>query len=368
MSRARARWQTDEPRTDSPWKPPRSGVAGWPSSRRAATPSCPPRRCSRRPEPAVRQRRHGAVHAVLPGPADRRRGSAPPACRSACAPLDIEEVGKTTRHGTFFQMNGNFSLRRLLQGRGDHATPGSWSPAPQDDGRLRLRPRQDLGHRLPRRRRGDRRSGAASPGCREERIQRRGIADNYWHMGVPGPGGPCSEIYVDRGPEYGREGGPVVDEDRYLEIWNLVFMQYELSARAGPRTTSTSPATLPQQEHRHRHGPGADRVRCCRASTTCTRSTRSTRCSTGRPSWPASATAQLRPHGSESHPDDVRLRVVADHVRSALMLIGDGVTPGNEGRGYVLRRLLRRGGPLDAPARRRRPVPARAAAGVAATR
>ena len=66
-----------------------------------------------------------------------------------------------------------------------------------------------------------------------ERIQRRGMADNYWHMGVPGPGGPCSEIYYDRGPEYGREGGPVADEDRYLEVWNLVFMQYELSAVAG---------------------------------------------------------------------------------------------------------------------------------------
>src|SRR5207245_4716016 len=63
-----------------------------------------------------------------------------------------------------------------------------------------------------------------------DRIQRRGLEDNYWHMGVPGPGGPCSEIYYDRGPDYGREGGPVVDEDRYLEVWNLVFMQDQLGA------------------------------------------------------------------------------------------------------------------------------------------
>ena len=67
-------------------------------------------------------------------------------------------------------------------------------------------------------------------GLPPERIQRRGLADNYWHMGVPGPGGPCSEIYYDRGPEYGRDGGPEADEDRYLEVWNLVFMQYQLSA------------------------------------------------------------------------------------------------------------------------------------------
>src|SRR4029077_19317171 len=67
-------------------------------------------------------------------------------------------------------------------------------------------------------------------GLPESRIQRRGLKDNYWHMGVPGPGGPCSEIYYDRGPEYGKEGGPEADEDRYLEIWNLVFMQDELSA------------------------------------------------------------------------------------------------------------------------------------------
>src|SRR5918911_514940 len=63
----------------------------------------------------------------------------------------------------------------------------------------------------------------------QKRVQRRGVEDNYWHMGVPGPGGPCSEIYFDRGPEHGREGGPIADEERYLEVWNLVFMEYELS-------------------------------------------------------------------------------------------------------------------------------------------
>ena len=88
-----------------------------------------------------------------------------------------------------------------------------------------------------------------SVGIPDHRIQRRNLVDNYWNMGVPGPGGPCSEIYVDRGPEYGPDGGPVVDEDRFLEIWNLVFMQQELSevrakddfdvAGPLPRRTST---------------------------------------------------------------------------------------------------------------------------------
>src|SRR5687767_8657560 len=142
--------------------------------------------------------------------------------------LDIEEVGKTTRHGTFFQMNGNFSF-------GDYFKEGAISHAwelvtgSQADGYLGFDPDSiwvtvldgddeaaDLWHRIA--------------GLPQERIQRRGLADNYWHMGVPGPGGPCSEIYVDRGPEHGPDGGPVVDEDRFLEIWNLVFMQEELSA------------------------------------------------------------------------------------------------------------------------------------------
>ena len=111
-------------------------------------------------------------------------------------------------------------------------------------------------------------------GLPAERIQRRGLLDNYWHMGVPGPGGPCSEIYIDRGPEYGPDGGPIVDEDRFLEIWNLVFMQEELSAvRAKDDFDIARRAAA--QEHRHRDGPGARRATCCRTSTTCTRSTRS---------------------------------------------------------------------------------------------
>ena len=179
----------------------------------------------RRPEPAVRQRRHGAVRAVLPGAARRRRTSGRSSVQKCIRTPDIDEVGKTSRHGTFFQMNGNFSFGDYFKAG---AIPLAWElvTKPVDRGRLRAGPGADLGDGLPRRRRGVR-DLAADRRCRAERIVRRGKKDNFWSMGIPGPCGPCSELYYDRGPEYGREGGPEVDEDRYMEFWNLVFMQYE---------------------------------------------------------------------------------------------------------------------------------------------
>ena len=231
-------------------------------------------------------------------------------------------------------------VRRLLQGGGHLPRLGARHHAP---GPRRLRPgrRPDLAHRLRGRRRGVRdlaRHHRRARGADHPPRQARQLLAH----GRPGPGGPCSEIYLDRGPEYGREGGPAVDEDRYLEFWNLVFMQEELSAvRAKDDFDIVGP--LPQAQHRHRDGAWSGWRPCSRASTTSTRSTRSTPSSSGRPSSPGSATARSPGHvRRSSHPDDVRLRVVADHVRSSLMLIGDGVTPGNEGRGYVLRRMLRR--------------------------
>ena len=140
--------------------------------------------------------------------------------------LDIEEVGKTTRHATFFQMNGNFSFGDYFKAE---AIKYAWDlvTGSVDDGAYGFDPDKiwvtvlhtdDEAALL----------WENIAGLRPERIQSRGVLDNYWHMGVPGPGGPCSEIYVDRGPAYGPDGGPVVDEDRFLEIWNLVFMQEEL--------------------------------------------------------------------------------------------------------------------------------------------
>src|SRR5690242_11176225 len=141
--------------------------------------------------------------------------------------LDIEEVGKTTRHATFFQMLGNWSFGDYFK---ESAIPFAWE--------LLTKSERDGGFGFPESKlwatvlHGDDEAYAIwrdEIGLPEGRIQRRGLKDNYWHMGVPGPGGPCSEIYYDRGPEYGREGGPEVDEDRYLEVWNLVFMQYEIT-------------------------------------------------------------------------------------------------------------------------------------------
>src|SRR5690606_20290801 len=145
--------------------------------------------------------------------------------------LDIDEVGKTTRHGTFFQMNGNFSFGDYFK---EGAITYAWDlvTGPESEGKYGFDPdliwvtvyhEDDEAVHL----------WKTIAGLPDERIQRRGMKDNFWSTGQPGPAGPCSEIYVDRGPEFGREGGPVADEDRYIEIWNLVFMQYERGAGGG---------------------------------------------------------------------------------------------------------------------------------------
>ncbi|NPC96158.1 alanine--tRNA ligase [Nocardioides sp. zg-DK7169] len=245
--------------------------------------------------------------------------------------LDIEEVGKTTRHGTFFQMCGNFSF-------GDYFKEGAirfaWEliTGSVEDGGLGFDPEKIWVTVLP----SDteaKQLWREVAGLPEERIQERGLKDNYWNMGVPGPGGPCSEIYVDRGPEYGPDGGPNADEDRFLEIWNLVFMQESLSAvRAKDDFDVEGP--LPAQNIDT--GMGLERVAYLLQG-----KQNMYEIDEVFPVIERASELTGRAYGANEQ-DDVRFRVVADHVRSALMLIGDGVTPGNEGRGYVLRRLLRR--------------------------
>ncbi len=252
---------------------------------------------------------------------------------------DIDEVGKTSRHGTFFQMNGNFSF-------GDYFKEGAIRLAWE----LLTTPQEQGGYGLE----GDRlwatvyendeeaaRLWAANTGIPAERIVRRGVADNYWHMGVTGPGGPCSEIYYDRGPEYGPEGGPAVDEDRFLEVWNLVFMEAELG-EVRSKTDFDIIGDLPKKNIDT--GMGLERLAAILQGVD-----NMYEIDEVYPVLAKAAEMTGKRYGEHSghsagssHPDDVRLRVVADHVRSALMLIGDGVTPGNEGRGYVLRRMLRR--------------------------
>ena len=244
--------------------------------------------------------------------------------------LDIEEVGKTTRHGTFFQMCGNFafgdyfkagaieSAWQLVTGSQDDGGYGFdpdkiWVTVYQDDDEAAALWKEIAG--LP-----------------DVRIQRRGMVDNYWDMGVPGPSGPSSEIYVDRGPEYGAEGGPVVDEERYLEIWNLVFMQDERGEGEG----KDFPIVRELPSKNIDTGMGLERVAYLLQGVD-----NLYEIDEVYPVIERASELSGRRYGA-THDDDVRMRVVADHVRSALMLIGDGVTPSNEGRGYVLRRLIRR--------------------------
>ncbi|MGH3656529.1 MAG: alanine--tRNA ligase, partial [Micromonosporaceae bacterium] len=178
-------------------------------------------------------------------------------------------------------------------------------------------------------------------GLSDERIQRRGVKDNYWHTGQPGPAGPCSEIYVDRGPEHGREGGPVVDEDRYLEIWNLVFMQEAIDS-VRSKEDFRIVGDLPSRNIDT--GMGLERVAYLLQGVDNLYEIDEVRQILDRAAGMTGKRygENVSHVASQSHPDDVRLRVIADHIRTGLMLIGDGVTPSNEGRGYVLRRILRR--------------------------
>jgi alanyl-tRNA synthetase len=245
--------------------------------------------------------------------------------------LDIDEVGKTTRHASFFQMCGNFSF-------GDYFKEGAISLAWE----LLTRPIADGGYGFPEEKLWvtvylDDDEAAdiwhKKIGIPRERIQRRDMADNFWSMGVPGPCGPCSEIYYDRGPEYGVDGGPIADENRYLEIWNLVFMQNERGAGGG-KDGYPILGELPAKSIDT--GLGLERTAALLQGVENIYEIDTTMMILSR----ASELSGVKYGASQK--SDVALRVIADHARTSAMLIGDGVTPGNEGRGYVLRRMMRR--------------------------
>jgi len=245
--------------------------------------------------------------------------------------LDIDEVGKTTRHASFFQMCGNFSFgdyfkegaialawelltKPIAQGGYGFSEDKLWVTVFQADDEA-----ADIWHH--------------KMGVPEERIQRRGMVDNFWSMGVPGPCGPCSEIYYDRGPAYGAEGGPIADENRYLEIWNLVFMQNE---RGAGTSKDDYPILGELPAKSIDTGLGLERTAALLQGVENIYEIDTT--------WQilkmASSLTGINYGSSEK--SDISLRVIADHARTSAMLIGDGITPGNEGRGYVLRRMMRR--------------------------
>ncbi|GLZ01585.1 alanine--tRNA ligase [Actinoplanes sp. NBRC 103695] len=244
---------------------------------------------------------------------------------------DIDEVGKTSRHGTFFQMNGNFSFGDYFKAG---AIPLAWelSTKPVEQGGFGLDPENiwatvylDDDEAIE--------IWKQQPGMSPDRIVRRGKKDNFWSMGIPGPAGPCSELYYDRGPAYGPDGGPEVDEDRFLEYWNLVFMQHEITD-VKSKEDFTIVGDLPKQNIDT--GMGLERIASILQGVD-----NLYEIDEVRPILDRAAALTGTTYGKD-HTDDVRLRVIADHVRTALMLIGDGITPSNEGRGYVLRRIMRR--------------------------
>lgn len=246
---------------------------------------------------------------------------------------DIDEVGKTTRHGTFFQMCGNFSFGDYFK---EDASKFAWDllTGPVSEGKYGLdgdklwvtiwdqdEEAKDIWlHQI---------------GLDPAHLQGLPREEIFWDTGQPGPAGPCAEIHFDRGSEYGPEGGPAADTvgDRFLEIWNLVFDQYlrgEGKGKDYPLLGELDSKCIDT-------GLGLERLAFLLQG-----KDNMYEIDEVFPVIEAAGAMSGRTYNSGSAQDDVRMRQVADHVRSSLMLIGDGVRPSNEGRGYVLRRLMRR--------------------------
>jgi alanyl-tRNA synthetase len=238
---------------------------------------------------------------------------------------DLENVGPSPRHHTFFEMLGNFSFGDYFKAE---AIEWGWDLVTREWG---LEPARLFASVF----REDDEAFALwrkVSGLPEARIQRCGEQDNFWAMGETGPCGPCSEIYVDLSPELPLVGWQEgTDSGRYLEIWNLVFMQFERS-----RSESGEILTAPLPKPSIDTGAGLERVAAVLAGVESNYDT-----DLFRPLLEATATLARTEYGRAAE-SDVSLRVVADHLRAFAFLLADGVIPSNEGRGYVLRRLLRR--------------------------
>lgn len=234
---------------------------------------------------------------------------------------DIDLIGTTARHLTFFEMLGNFSLGDYFK---TEAIPFAWELVTEvlalDPDRCWVTVFEDDDDAEE--------IWSGNVGVSNDRIQRMGAEDNFWAMGTTGPCGPCSEIYFDRGPEFGEDGGPLHGGDeRYVEIWNLVFMQFNRDAQGTlhdlPRPNIDT-------------GAGLERILAVLQGEHSVFETDVLR--------PMLSTAEeitgVRYGGGVQ--SDVSLRILAEHGRAMSFLIGDGVFPSNEERGYVLRRIIRR--------------------------
>ena len=233
---------------------------------------------------------------------------------------DLENVGRTPRHHTFFEMLGNFSFGDYFK---EEAIAFAWELLTvelgmdgdklwvtifeEDDEAYELWKKLDV---IP-----------------EERIQRLGAKENFWSMGETGPCGPCTEIHYDHGEDMGPAGGPATDSPRYVEIWNLVFMQFERDA-SGKMTPLPKPSIDT--------GAGLERIAAVLQGV---RSNYDTDCFTPIIAKAAELAGHTYGSGGEA---DVAMRVIADHARATAFLVADGVMPSNEERGYVLRRIMRR--------------------------
>ena len=245
-------------------------------------------------------------------------------CQKCIRTPDIERVGITARHGTFFEMLGNFSFQdyfkeEVIPWAWEFLTSDEWMAIPKDKLHISVYEEDDEAYDI----------WTKKVGIAPDHMVRLGKEDNFWEHGS-GPCGPCSEIYFDRGPEYGC-GKPTCgvgcDCDRYMEIWNLVFSQFDADGKGHYERLARPNIDT---------GMGLERLACVMQNVGNLFEVDTVQSVLHHVEHIANKTY------GENAKDDISIRVITDHIRSCTFMVSDGILPSNEGRGYVLRRLLRR--------------------------
>ena len=245
-------------------------------------------------------------------------------CQKCIRTPDIERVGITARHGTFFEMLGNFSFQdyfkeEVIPWAWEFLTSDEWMAIPKDKLHISVYEEDDEAYDI----------WTKKVGIAPDHMVRLGKEDNFWEHGS-GPCGPCSEIYFDRGPEYGC-GKPTCgvgcDCDRYMEIWNLVFSQFDADGKGHYERLARPNIDT---------GMGLERLACVMQGVGNLFEVDTVQSVLHHVEHIANKTY------GENDKDDISIRVITDHIRSCTFMVSDGILPSNEGRGYVLRRLLRR--------------------------